>query len=73
MDFLKDVENFKKDSLRPAVTDITREDGSKQREWKDSNGDVKIDFVFSGKEDFMVPDNNPDIDIAIVLPGLLIG
>lgn len=69
----KDIKRFKKENLRAAVTNVTNEDGSKQREYKDSNGQVQIDVVDKGGQDFMVVDTTPDREIAIVMPGLCIG
>ena len=72
MSLLSQIQGFNKKQLKKTETEVMTEDGRRLIEQRDDEGNLHVK-VKEGTDLGFVGDYKPDLQVAEVLPGLLMG
>ncbi|GFU24830.1 dual specificity protein phosphatase 19 [Nephila pilipes] len=70
---LDEVKSYRPSRLRSVETRVTHCGGHQEFEKKTSNGIIQATHEAGGRREWFAPDYRPDLQVAVILPGLLLG
>ncbi|GFY39222.1 dual specificity protein phosphatase 19 [Trichonephila inaurata madagascariensis] len=70
---LDEVKSYRPSRLRSVETRVTHCGGNQEFEKKTSNGIILSSHEPANRREWFAPDYRPDLQVAVILPGLLLG